>query len=64
MPKWPYIEFSRVMTYGYVRAGDWVGYPTYYCKIQSLGRSFTMHNPILWAQLNNVSTQTQWAWVL
>ena len=46
------------------RAGDWVGYPTYCCKTQSLGKSFTMHDPILWAQLNNESTQTQWAWVL
>ena len=45
------------------RAGDWVGYPIYYCKTQSLGGSFTMHDPNLWAQLNYASTQTQWDWV-
>ena len=45
------------------RAGDWVGYPIYNCKTQSLGGSFTMHDPNLWAQLNYASTQTQWAWV-
>ena len=45
------------------RAGDWVGYPIYYCKTQSLGGSFTMHDPNHWAQLNYASTQTQWAWV-
>ena len=45
------------------RAGDWVGYPIYYCKTQSLGGSFTMHDPNLWAQLNYASTQNQWAWV-
>ena len=45
------------------RAGDWVGYPTYYCKTQSLGKSFIMHDPNLWAQLNYASTQTQWGWV-
>ena len=37
----------------------WVGYPIYYCKTQSLGGSFTMHYPNLWAQLNYASTQTQ-----
>ena len=47
----------------YGRAGDWVGYPIYYCKTQSLGGSFTMHDPNLWAQLNYASTQTQWGWV-
>ena len=36
----------------HARAGDWVGYPIYYCKTQSLGGSFTMHDPNLWAQLN------------
>ena len=46
-----------------IRAGDWVGYPIYYCKTQSLGGSFTMHDPNLWAQLNYASTQTQWGWV-
>ena len=46
-----------------IRAGDWVGYPIYYCKTQSLGGSFTMPDPNLWAQLNYVSTQTQWGWV-
>ena len=45
------------------RAGDWVGYPIYYFKTQSLGGSVTMHDPNLWAQLNYVSTQTQWGWV-
>ena len=45
------------------RAGDWVGYPIYYCKTQSLGGSFTKHDPNLWAQLNYASTQTQWGWV-
>ena len=30
----------------YSRAGDWVGYPIYYCKTQSLGGSFTMHHDI------------------
>ena len=49
--------------YIYTRAGDWVGYPMYHCKTQSLGGSFTMHDPNLWAQLNNASTQTQWGWV-
>ena len=44
-------------------AGDWVGYPIYYCKTQSLCGSFTMHDPNLWAQLNYASTQTQWGWV-
>ena len=47
----------------HTRAGDWVGYPIYYCKTQSLGGSFTMHDPNLWAQLNYVSTQIQWGWV-
>ena len=47
----------------HTRAGDWVGYPIYYCKTQSLGGSFTMHDPNLWAQLNYESTQTQWGWV-
>ena len=46
-----------------IRAEDWVGYPIYYCKTQSLGGSFTMQDPNLWAQLNYVSTQTQWGWV-
>ena len=44
------------------RAVDWLGYPTYYSKTQSLGGSFTMHDPNLWAQLNYASTQTQWVW--
>ena len=46
-----------------IRAGDWVGYPIYYCKTQSLGGSFTMYDPNLWAQLNYASTQTLWGWV-
>ena len=43
----------------YTRAGDWVGYPIYYCKTQSLGGSFTMHDPNLWAQLNYASTRVR-----
>ena len=46
-----------------IRAGDWVGYPICYCETQSLGGSFTMHDPNLWAQLNYSSTQTQWGWI-
>ena len=52
-----------MMLDGHTRAGDWVGYPIYYCETQSLGGSFTMHDPNLWAQLNYASTQTQWGWV-
>ena len=56
-------RWTIINNYVAIRAGEWVGYPIYYCKTQSLGGSFTMHDPNLWAQLNYASTQTQWGWV-
>ena len=37
--------FQKILMQG-IRAGDWVGYPIYYCKTQPLGRSFTMQTQI------------------